>query len=142
MRVRDLFHKYDADGSGDIDLPEFEALLKELGLSPGDARLIVPLFDIDNDGQISYKEFTRILREDPRQYMKKIVRRIHVFKALEAIGDTQVAAKDQFEYEREGKWAQQLTIRPTLSDSPCTGPNHHRSYSLSPGGKKNILHRR
>jgi hypothetical protein len=70
LRIRDLFVKYDADQSGDIDVAEFQMLLQELGMSGQDAKLVVPLFDTDGDGEISYQEFVRVMKgkvEDAQQ---------------------------------------------------------------------------
>jgi Ca2+-binding EF-hand superfamily protein len=71
---RARFDRLDADKSGYIELPEFRALLAELGVAPSDERLAAYLaeFDTDADGRISFSEFARWWnRTDDVQYVLK-----------------------------------------------------------------------
>ncbi|KAF0689453.1 Aste57867_19105 [Aphanomyces stellatus] len=67
------FKRYDADGSGFIELPEFKTLLAELGVAPTTERLQAYMneFDTNNDGKISFDEFKAWWNKDDVEYMLK-----------------------------------------------------------------------
>ena len=57
--MRPAFDKFDADGSGAIDLNELKGLLKILGTEVTDQRAAVFMkqLDVNGDGKIDYEEF-------------------------------------------------------------------------------------
>ncbi|ETV94637.1 hypothetical protein H310_11631 [Aphanomyces invadans] len=67
------FKRYDADGSGYIELSEFKTLLTELGVSPTPDRVQAYLteFDTNNDGKISFEEFKTWWNKDDVEYVLK-----------------------------------------------------------------------
>ncbi|GMF26584.1 unnamed protein product [Phytophthora lilii] len=67
------FDRYDADGSGYLELPEFQTLLSELGVPPTPERLAAYLaaFDLDSDGKISFAEFARWWTQPDVHYVLK-----------------------------------------------------------------------
>jgi len=56
---RELFHKFDRDGSGSIDLEELNNMLKTCGMemARGDLAEIIEEYDEDNNGTIDFEEF-------------------------------------------------------------------------------------
>ncbi|ETL84762.1 hypothetical protein L917_15528 [Phytophthora nicotianae] len=67
------FDRYDVDGSGYLELPEFQTLLSELGVPPTPERLAAYLaaFDLDSDGKISFPEFARWWTQPDVHYVLK-----------------------------------------------------------------------
>ncbi|CEG35159.1 protein tyrosine receptor type [Plasmopara halstedii] len=67
------FDRYDVDGSGYLELPEFQTLLSELGVPPTPERLAAYLaaFDLDSDGKISFSEFARWWTQSEVHYVLK-----------------------------------------------------------------------
>ncbi|KAH7479975.1 Protogenin B [Phytophthora ramorum] len=67
------FDRYDVDGSGYLELPEFQTLLGELGVPPTPERLAAYLaaFDVDSDGKISFSEFARWWTQPDVHYVLK-----------------------------------------------------------------------
>ena len=61
----DLFHEADQDGSGALDLAEFEKLMQtaSLGLSGAELKLLLAEADENSDGQITYQEFVPLAVE-------------------------------------------------------------------------------
>lgn len=57
--LRARFDTYDKDGNGKIDLPEFRALLAELGekLEPAEAETLFDNIDDDETGMVDFEEF-------------------------------------------------------------------------------------
>ena len=68
---RYLFHRFDKDGSGELDSGEFQEALKELGvmLDPEQMEDLVHEIDTDGDGSISISEFAERLRQAKRDHM-------------------------------------------------------------------------
>ncbi len=67
VRVIDLFHDWDDDGSGSIDRSEFRKALSVLGLdstvvSRDDVDALFDSFDADGGGSIEYKELSALLK--------------------------------------------------------------------------------
>ena len=57
---------FDKDGSGNIDRDELRAVMIECGVVPGNEEELAQLVDAadtDGDGQISFSEFTAIVRD-------------------------------------------------------------------------------
>ncbi|KAG9414704.1 hypothetical protein AC1031_008109 [Aphanomyces cochlioides] len=67
------FKRYDVDGSGFIELPEFKTLLTELGVTPTAERLQAYMteFDTNNDGKISFDEFKTWWNKEDVSYVLK-----------------------------------------------------------------------
>ncbi|EEY69114.1 uncharacterized protein PITG_05299 [Phytophthora infestans T30-4] len=67
------FDRYDVDGSGYLELPEFQTLLNELGVPPTPERLAAyfAAFDLDSDGKISFPEFARWWTQSDVHYVLK-----------------------------------------------------------------------
>ena len=59
--VRDLFHKYDADGSGELDITEVAlfvtALRGGLGVKQSEVRAALNAIDEDGNGTVDEQEF-------------------------------------------------------------------------------------
>eukprot|EP01012_Entosiphon_sulcatum_P056417 TRINITY_DN8007_c0_g1_i1.p1 TRINITY_DN8007_c0_g1~~TRINITY_DN8007_c0_g1_i1.p1 ORF type:complete len:1333 (-),score=361.12 TRINITY_DN8007_c0_g1_i1:6-4004(-) len=60
--IKALFDKYDADGSGKLDMPEFVAGMKDLGVSQNEDVLeaLFNRYDQDGSGSIDYDEFRNL----------------------------------------------------------------------------------
>lgn len=73
VNFRAKFDRYDVDNSSYIELPEFKTLLEELGVPATEERLAAYMeeFDTDNDGKVSFKEFTRWWNKTDVQYVLK-----------------------------------------------------------------------
>merc|ERR1711987_16201 len=58
-RAKKLFRKFDANGSGEIDMREIGILIKSLGLNMGAEEINNAMVDLDKDrnGSISFDEF-------------------------------------------------------------------------------------
>lgn len=65
---RQMFDKYDTDGSGDISITEFRKLCYDMGyyLSDLELDMDIKLLDQDGDGEISYSEFIKWWENDDR----------------------------------------------------------------------------
>jgi len=66
-KVRAIFNKYDADGSGELDLEEFGVFCQDLGEKFTPEQLEVALDEIDEDGNgtIEFEEFYKWWCSDP-----------------------------------------------------------------------------
>jgi Ca2+-binding EF-hand superfamily protein len=66
QRLREFFKSFDADGSGYLEMNEFEEAIttgtKGMGIefTPAEAQLLLVAADDDDDGRISYEEFMRV----------------------------------------------------------------------------------
>uniref|UniRef100_A0A7S2MDC7 EF-hand domain-containing protein n=1 Tax=Haptolina brevifila TaxID=156173 RepID=A0A7S2MDC7_9EUKA len=58
----EMFRRADADGSGVLELKEFQKCLKDadIGLTKKEINILMAQCDVDNDGTISYEEFTLV----------------------------------------------------------------------------------
>ncbi|RQM20468.1 hypothetical protein B5M09_010545 [Aphanomyces astaci] len=67
------FKRYDTDGSGFIDVAEFQTLLAELGVPPTPERIQAYMteFDTNNDAKISFDEFKAWWNKDTVEYVLK-----------------------------------------------------------------------
>ena len=61
-KVRCRFHEADTNSDGQLNRPEFLNLLKSFGIELGtdDLSMLLKQLDTDNDGMISFQEFTNI----------------------------------------------------------------------------------
>ena len=61
QELHDAFNLFDRDRSGTISAKELKALCKELGIKVNDREVhaILKQMDVDGDGEISFKEFSR-----------------------------------------------------------------------------------
>lgn len=66
-----LIHRYDADGSGHLDVSQFLRALRELNVSlePGELEELVHDIDVDGTGSISIADFATRLRQAKRDHM-------------------------------------------------------------------------
>ena len=60
---REAFDLFDEDGSGEIDVEEFENLMKTLGYNYTDIELkeMIEQIDIDGSGEIDFAEFITLM---------------------------------------------------------------------------------
>ena len=63
-RIRDVFHRVDADGDGKVCPAELHAACSELGvhLTRGELDMVWPRLDLDGNGSLSYSEFIAIVK--------------------------------------------------------------------------------
>lgn len=61
-----IFRKMDFNGNGKLDAGEFEQALAAFGLFPKKVELqaLVKYYDVDGDGNVTYEEFLRGLRDE------------------------------------------------------------------------------
>ncbi|ORY39815.1 EF-hand [Rhizoclosmatium globosum] len=67
-KARQLFDRYDNDGSGSISISEFKNLCYDMGyfLTDQELALDVKLLDMDGNGTLGYDEFIKWWRKDDR----------------------------------------------------------------------------
>ncbi|KAJ3122665.1 hypothetical protein HK100_011893 [Physocladia obscura] len=67
-RAKQLFDRYDNDGSGSISISEFRNLCYDMGyfLTDKELALDIKLLDADGNGTLSYDEFIRWWKKDDR----------------------------------------------------------------------------
>uniref|UniRef100_A0A7S3MZI8 EF-hand domain-containing protein n=1 Tax=Strombidium inclinatum TaxID=197538 RepID=A0A7S3MZI8_9SPIT len=63
--LRNTFTKFDINGNGKLDLPEFEEALGDFGFFPKqvDLKALFKYYDANGDGQITYTEFLNALSD-------------------------------------------------------------------------------
>ncbi|KAK7242518.1 vacuolar protein sorting-associated protein [Aureococcus anophagefferens] len=61
MSARELFEKFDVNGSGSITCAEVQNVLRELGVA-GDYAAMVRAVDVNNDGTIDWDEFQEMMK--------------------------------------------------------------------------------
>ncbi len=56
------FKRYDADGNGFLTVDEFQSVMSNMGrcMSRNEVRSMIQSFDSNNDGKISFNEFTKL----------------------------------------------------------------------------------
>eukprot|EP00282_Hemiselmis_andersenii_P018127 CAMPEP_0114158844 /NCGR_PEP_ID=MMETSP0043_2-20121206/27450_1 /TAXON_ID=464988 /ORGANISM="Hemiselmis andersenii, Strain CCMP644" /LENGTH=123 /DNA_ID=CAMNT_0001254663 /DNA_START=1 /DNA_END=369 /DNA_ORIENTATION=+ len=63
IKLKKMFHKFDANGNGTLDVKEFRLAMESVGYDLTDDQLaeMFTAFDIDGNGKISFWEFVRSL---------------------------------------------------------------------------------
>jgi Ca2+-binding EF-hand superfamily protein len=89
-----IFRRFDDNGNKKLDICEFEEALANCGLFPSKVELqaLMKFYDVDNDGNITYEEFLRGLREElteRRQYMVG-----KAFALMDKDGSGQITVED------------------------------------------------
>ncbi|XP_060015427.1 calmodulin-like [Lagenorhynchus albirostris] len=59
--LRTAFHAFDLDGDGHISMDELKQAMAQLEVSQEELDIMIREADVDWDGQVSYKEFVRVL---------------------------------------------------------------------------------
>ena len=72
MVMMEIFHKSDADGSGQLDLNEFRKCCQDadIGLTKKEINILMHQCDVDGDGHISYEEFVPLFFEMLTEILK------------------------------------------------------------------------
>ncbi|CDW86450.1 ef hand family protein [Stylonychia lemnae] len=75
--LKRIFQRMDYNGNKKLDASEFEQALAAFGLFPKKVELqaLMKYYDIDGDGNISYEEFIRGLRDELTQRRKNMVQK-------------------------------------------------------------------
>ena len=70
--MRDIFHKSDVDGSGNLSMPEFAKCCRDadIGLTQKEVKMLMVSCDQDGDGTISYEEFVPLCFEMLTEILK------------------------------------------------------------------------
>lgn len=89
-----IFRRMDENGNKRLDFDEFTAALGECGLftSIPNAQALMKYFDVDGDGNISYEEFMRGLREPLTERRKNMVER--AFEIMDRNGCGEITVQD------------------------------------------------
>ncbi|XP_067556344.1 calmodulin-like [Pseudorca crassidens] len=59
--LRTAFHAFDLDGDGHISMDELKQAMAQLEVSQEELDSMIREADVDQDGQVSYEEFVRVL---------------------------------------------------------------------------------
>ena len=99
-RVVDLFHKWDADSSGEVDLHEFRQAMAALGLANADsgwdaADAVFAQLDIDGLGSIEYEEINSILKASAEELAASAARREKEQRRAKAAAFTTLEASEE-----------------------------------------------
>ena len=86
--VTHLFSRVDADGSGELDLLEFQESMRRMGqnLSPNQAFEIMAELDLDGNGHIGVSEFLDKLKQVREQSKKRMQRCKQLFAEFDSDG--------------------------------------------------------
>ena len=73
-----VFRNFDTNGNKKLDSKEFEAALAQVGIFPTkiDLQALLSYYDLDGDGNITYEEFLRGLREPLSERRKALIEKI------------------------------------------------------------------
>lgn len=65
IRLKELFDRFDTDGSKELSTSELGRFLRAMlpGCKPAQERYFQTMLDVDNDGQVTYVEMVDALRE-------------------------------------------------------------------------------
>jgi len=89
-----IFRRMDFNGNKKLDASEFEQALAAFGLFPKKVELqaLMAFYDIDGDGNITYEEFLRGLRDELTERRKAMV--MKAFAMLDKDGSGAIQVKD------------------------------------------------
>ena len=89
-----IFRRMDHNGNKKLDIGEFEEALATFGLFPKkvDLQALMKFYDIDGDGNITYEEFIRGLRNPLSERRAKIVKA--AFALMDKDGSGKITIKD------------------------------------------------
>ena len=78
-----IFNRFDFNGNRKLDIQEFEEALAVFGLFPKVVELqaLMKYYDVDGDGNISYEEFLRGLRDELTERRKALAEK--AFKVMD-----------------------------------------------------------
>ena len=101
--LRAAFRVFDTDGSGAIELREFEALLHKLNIHPprghADVERIFAAADADRSGHISYEEFVGLVARNPSRASIGRVRTQHLAPVRLVPGESSLLVEPEDERE-------------------------------------------
>lgn len=106
----------DDDRSGKLNLSEFSKAMRELriGLQSNDIQKLFKAFDINNDNEISYPEFLKIICGDMNEFRKQLVDR--VYDKLDRNHDGTVTIDDIKDVYNASKHPDVMTKRKTENE--------------------------
>lgn len=89
-----IFRRMDHNGNKKLDIAEFEEALATFGLFPKkvDLQALMKFYDVDGDGNITYEEFIRGLRNPLTERRAKIVKA--AFAQMDKDGSGEITIKD------------------------------------------------
>jgi len=89
-----IFKEFDINGNKKLDPKEFEAALAQVGLFPTKVQLqgLIEYYDTDKDGNITYEEFLKGLREPMNERRKALLDK--VFTSLDKNGSGDITIAD------------------------------------------------
>mmetsp|Transcript_131584 Transcript_131584/g.319759 ORF Transcript_131584/g.319759 Transcript_131584/m.319759 type:complete len:516 (+) Transcript_131584:166-1713(+) len=92
--LKRILGRMDTSGDGQLDAPELQMGLAELGvaLSPKEVMQCMALFDRDRSGKISLKEFQMALAGEMNDHRKSFV--AEAFRRMDKTGDGQITLED------------------------------------------------
>ena len=96
--LKQAFDKIDTDKSGNLDHEEIREFLKEVGMEEDYDKLIIKVFDKDNNDGISFEEFKEYiavmqdLEKDPSKLFRKL------FEKIDGDGNNQLSADEMVEF--------------------------------------------
>jgi len=89
-----IFKRMDYSGNNKLDPTEFEQALAAFGLFPKKVELqaLIKYYDVDGDGQVSYDEFIRGLRDELTE--RRLAMVLKAFNMLDRDGSGQITVSD------------------------------------------------
>lgn len=92
--LKKIFQRMDFNGNKKLDAGEFEQALAAFGLFPKKVELqaLLKYYDIDGDGNVSYEEFLRGLREELTERRARMVQK--AFNMMDKNGSGKIDIND------------------------------------------------